>query len=68
MGITITNCWKLFRYGVKIEHYEKWIGIRELSERLAQDIFNNPFSPYSGTPEKKIPPLDDVDNEDTVST
>ena len=35
MGMTITNCWKLFRYGVKREHYDKQIGIRELSERLA---------------------------------
>ena len=29
--------WKLFCYGVKRDHYEKLIGIRELSERLAQD-------------------------------
>ena len=28
MGITITNFWKLFRYGVKRDHYEKFIGIR----------------------------------------
>ena len=27
IGMTITNCWKLFRYGVKREHYEKSIGI-----------------------------------------
>ena len=27
----------LFHYGVKREHYEKLIGIRELSERIAQD-------------------------------
>ena len=27
-GMTITNCWKLFRYGVKRDHYEKLIGIR----------------------------------------
>ena len=30
MGMTITNCWKMFCYGVKIENYEKLIGIREL--------------------------------------
>ena len=36
MGTTITNFWKLFHYGVKIDHYEKMIGIREFSERLAQ--------------------------------
>ena len=27
MGVTITNCCKLFRYGVKRDHYEKLIGI-----------------------------------------
>ena len=37
MLMTITNCLKLFCYGVKREHYYKLIGIRELSERLAQD-------------------------------
>ena len=41
MGMNITNCWKLFRYWVKRDHYEKKIGIREFSERLAQDCFNN---------------------------
>ena len=56
MGITITNFWKLFHYGVKRDQYEKLIGIRELSERLAQDCFNNKLSPNKGTPEKNIPP------------
>ena len=68
MGMTITNCWKLFRYGVKRDHYEKLIGIREFSERLAQNCFNNNFSSDSGTPAKNIPLLDEVDYEDTVST
>ena len=45
MVMTITNCWKLFCYGVKRYHYEKLIGIRELLEQLAQDCFNNTFSP-----------------------
>ena len=31
MGMTITNGWKLFRYGVKRYHHDKFIGIRELS-------------------------------------
>ena len=57
MGMTVANCWKLFRYGVKRDHYEKFIGIRELSERLAQDCFKNPFPPDIGTPSKNIPPL-----------
>ena len=68
MGMTITNCWKLFRCGVKRDHYEKLIGIRELSERLAQDCFKNNFSSDRGTPAKNIPYLDEVDDEDTVST
>ena len=68
MGMTITNCWKLFRYGVKREHHDKLIGIREFLERLAQDCFKNNFSSDRGTPAKNIPPLDEVDDEDTVST
>ena len=68
MGMTVTNFWKLFRYGVKRDHYEKLIVIRELLERLAQDCFNDAFSPDRGTPEKNIPPLNEVDDGDTVST
>ena len=67
-GITITNGWKPFRYGVKRHHYEKLIGIRELSERLAQDFLNNNFSPDRGNPKKNIPLLDEVDDGDTVYT
>ena len=66
--MTITNCWKLFSYGVKRDHYDKLIGIRELSERLAQYCFNNKFSSDIGNTAKNIPPLDEVDGEDTVST
>ena len=61
MGTTITNLWKLFRYGVKRYHYEKLIGIRAFSEQLALDFFKNTFSTDTGTPAKKIPPLDEVD-------
>ena len=68
MGMTITNCWKLFSYGVKREHYDKLIGIIEVLKRLAQDCFNNNFSSDSGTPAKNIPLLDEVDDEDTVYT
>ena len=68
MGITITNCWKLFCYGVKRDHYEKLIGIREFSERLAKYCFNNKFSPDRETSEKNTPTLDDVDYGDTGST
>ena len=68
MVMTIDNCWKLFRYGVKRYHYEKLIGIREFLERLAQDCFNNNFSSDRGNQAKIIYPLDKVDDEDTVST
>ena len=68
MGMTITNCWKLFHCGVKREHYDKLIGIREFSEILAQDCFNNNFSSDIGNPENNIPLLDEVNDEDTDST
>ena len=34
MGMTITNCWKLFCYGFKRNHFNKYISIREFSEKL----------------------------------
>ena len=68
MEMNMTNCWKLFWYGVKRDHYDKFVGIRELSEGLAQDCFNNNFSPDRWTPAKNIPPLDDFSDVDTVST
>ena len=68
MGVTVTNCWKLFRYGVKRDHYDKFIGIMEFSERLAMDCFSNPFTTDTWTPEKNLPSLDDIDNKGTVYT
>ena len=47
----------MFCYGVKRYHYEKLIGIREFSERLAQYFFNNKFSPDMGNPEITYLPL-----------
>ena len=61
MGMTITNWWKLFRYGVNRDHYDNFIGIREFLEQLALDCFKNPFSTDTGTPANNIPPLDEVD-------
>ena len=40
IGMTITNFWNCFRHGVKREHYDKFIGIREFLERLAQDCYD----------------------------
>ena len=56
MGININNCWELFRYGVKRDYYDKLIGIREFSERLAQYCFNNKFSSDRWTLAKNMPP------------
>ena len=66
--INITNFRKIFHYGVKIYHYEKLVGIRELSELFALDCLNNPFSTDTGTPEDNIPPLYEVDDIATVYT
>ena len=68
MGMNITNFWKLSRYGIKRDHYDKLIGIREFLERLAQDCFNNKLSSDIETSAKNIPPLDEVDAGDIVST
>ena len=68
MGMTITNLWKLFCYGVQRDHYEKLIIIREFLEQLTMYCFNNPFSTDTGNPEKKTYPLDEVDERETVST
>ena len=68
VGMTITNFWKLFYYGFKRHHYEKSICIREFWKQLALDCFYNPFSTDTGTPEKNTPPLDEVDDGETVST
>ena len=68
MGMTITNLCKIFRYGVKRYHYDKLVGIREFLERLALDCFKDPFSTDTGTPANNMPPLDEVDEGETVST
>ena len=68
MGMAITNLWKLFHYGVNRYKYKYIIGIRELLERLALDCFNNSFSTDTPPPEKNTPPLDEVDEGETVST
>ena len=68
MGITITNFWKLFCYGVRRDHYNKLIGIREFLERLALDCFNNNILTDTVTLEKNIPPLDEVDEGKKVYT
>ena len=37
MGVNITNCWECVLYGVKRDHYDKFIGIRDFSEIIAVD-------------------------------
>ena len=68
MGATITNCLKLFRYGVKREHYGNLIGIREFSEKIAVDCFNNTLTRDTGMMENTIPYLDGIDNKVTLYT
>ena len=67
MVVTITSFWKIFCYGVKRHHYEKLIGIKELSGPDL-DCFNNSFSTDTGTPSKNIPPLDEVNDVEIVYT
>ena len=61
--VTITNIWELFFYGVKRDHYDKFIGIREFLERIAIDCFCNTFTTDTGDPEKNIPSLDGIDKK-----
>ena len=61
MGMKITNFWKLFCCRINMEHYKKFIVIREFSERLAMDCFSNPFTTYTGTPANNIPSLNEID-------
>ena len=68
MEIAITNLWKLFHYGIKRDDYEKLIGIREFSERLSLDCFKNIFQIILGPQKKNMPPLDKVNERETVST
>ena len=68
VGMTITNFWKLFRYGVKRDHHDKSIGIREFSERIAVHCFKNNFTTDTWTTAKNIPYIDEIYNEGTVST
>ena len=68
MGMKISDCWKLFCYGIKREHHEKFIGIREFSERIAIYYFSNEFTKDTRTLENNITYSDEIDNEGTVST
>ena len=68
MVINMNNFWKIFCYGVKRDHHDKLIAIRELTERLDLDCFNITFPTDTETLEKNIPLLDEFDDGDTVST
>ena len=58
----------MFQYGVKRYHYGKFIGIRELQERIAVDCYNNTFTTDTGTQAKNITSLDYIDNGGNAST
>ena len=68
IGMKITNFWKLFCYGVKRDHYDKFISIREFSDLIYVDCFSDNFTKDNGMSSKNIPSLDGIDNEGTVST
>ena len=66
IGMMITNCWKLFHCGVKRDHYEKLIRIREFSEQIAVSCFINTFTEDTGNLVNSIPSLDNIDNKVAV--
>ena len=53
MVMNITNLWKLFRFGVKRDNYDKLIGIREILEQLDIDFLDNNFQLILGLLEMK---------------
>ena len=62
MGVTITNCWKLFCYGMKREHYDKLIRIRDFLELIDMDCFSNQLTTDTGNLEKYILYLGNIYN------
>ena len=68
MGMTITNFWGIFCYGVKRENDDKFVVRREFSEQLALECFNNIFLTDNGTIDENMPLLDEVNDEDPVVT
>ena len=68
MVMTITNFWNIFHYRFKRYHYKNVFSNREFLERLALECFNDRFSTDTRTPENNIPPLDEVDEVEIVST
>ena len=67
-GMAINSCWKMFCYWVKMDHYAKFISIREFLERLAMDSFSNTFTTDTWTLAKIIPYLYRIYNKWNVST
>ena len=65
--MNITNCWKLFRYGVKIDYYEKWF-VSDNSRNKLILVSSIIFLQITPGLWKNIPLLDEVDGGDTVST
>ena len=58
-----------FHDGVREYHNEKLVGIREFLEQFVLDCFNENFSTDTRTPENNLPPpLDEVDEIESVST
>ena len=66
MVITIVNFWKLFHYRVRIDHYDKLIGIGESLELICLDYFNSSFK-LTPVLRQKILFLDEVNKREIVS-
>ena len=59
---TVPNCWKLFCYGMKREHYDKLIRIRDFLELIDMDCFSNQLTTDTGNLEKYILYLGNIYN------
>ena len=68
IGMTLTILWKNIYFGFNREHFFKDIKIREYSKFLARGCFVNPFFADTRTPDKNIPHLGVVGDEEPVAT
>ena len=64
--MTLTNYWKVFCNGVNREHREKYIGIGEFLDELANFLRNN-LPTETGNPAKNISILNGLYDKETVA-
>ena len=68
MVMTITNFWKIFRYGINRDYCEKSIGIREFWNNLLFIASKILFQLILGSLTNNMPTLDEVDEGEIVCT